>query len=131
MKKLEDIPKQNVYEVPEGYFDKLPGVIQARVAKPSKALWLSPIFKLATPVAALAIAVFIWFNVGSNETLEEQINEIQTEQLVVYLDQGDLPSELVTEDLEWNEEDLMELEEGVFSEMEPIDVLEEEISVEP
>ena len=33
VKKLEDIPKKNIYEVPEGYFDKLPGIIQSRVAK--------------------------------------------------------------------------------------------------
>ncbi|CAA9250396.1 MAG: hypothetical protein AVDCRST_MAG95-1846 [uncultured Adhaeribacter sp.] len=30
--KLEDLPKQKIYPVPDGYFEKLPGVIMSRVA---------------------------------------------------------------------------------------------------
>lgn len=31
--KLEDIPKKNIYQVPEGYFDKLPNRVMAQVRK--------------------------------------------------------------------------------------------------
>ena len=36
MKKLEEIPKKEVFKVPEGYFENLPGIIQARVAQQNK-----------------------------------------------------------------------------------------------
>ena len=36
MKKLEDIPKKQNFEVPEGYFEKLPGIIQSRVTQQHK-----------------------------------------------------------------------------------------------
>ena len=32
MKKLEDIPKKEIFDVPDGYFEKLPGKIQARIS---------------------------------------------------------------------------------------------------
>ena len=32
MKKLDEIPKKSIFEAPEGYFDRLPGIIQARVS---------------------------------------------------------------------------------------------------
>ena len=50
MKKLEDIPKQNIFEVPDGYFDKLPSVIQARIAKPEPKFWQLPAFRYAMPL---------------------------------------------------------------------------------
>ena len=31
--KLEDLPQKEIFDVPEGYFEKLPGTIQARIAE--------------------------------------------------------------------------------------------------
>lgn len=131
MKKLEDIPKTNIYQVPEGYFDRLPGVIQARVATPEPVRWFMPILKLAGPVAIILVAATVWFNVQTEKSIEDQLSSIQTEQLELYLENGDLPTELITESVEWSETDLMELEQEVYSNMEPIGLLtEDELSIE-
>jgi len=131
MKKLEDISRENIFQVPDGYFEKLPGIIQARVARPEPRVWFAPAYKFALPVVALAMALTVWFTSGQGVSLEDQLNEIQTEQLMVYLDDSELPAELLTEEINLSEEDLYELQEKVISSMEPIDITLEDISVEP
>jgi hypothetical protein len=131
MKKLEDISKENIFKVPDGYFEKLPGVIQARVAKPEPRIWFAPAFKFALPMVAFAIAITIWFTSGQSSSLEDQLNQIQTEQLIVYLEESELSTDLMTDEINLSEEDLNELEETVISSMEPIDIILEDLSVEP
>ncbi len=131
MKKLEDISKENIYKVPEGYFDKLPGVIQARVAKPESKGWFVPVFKIALPAIALVVAVSIWFTSPQEASFEDQLNEIQTEQLLAYLEESEIPADLITEEITWSEDDLYELQETVFSSMDPINITIEDLSVEP
>ncbi len=136
MKKLEDIPKKNIFEVPEGYFEKLPGIIQARVAKPESAKWYwSPTIKFALPVLALVAIGLVWFTTQSGGSFEQQLAEIQTEQLIAYLDDGDLNMDELAETVTWSEIDLIELEDKVFSSFEvaedELDILMDEFNVEP
>jgi len=131
MKKLEDISRENIFKVPDGYFENLPGVIQARVARPEPKVWFAPAFKFALPVAALAIAITVWFTSREGVTLEEQLTQIQTEQLMAYLNESDLSADLLTEEITLSEDDVYELEETVLSSMDPIDITIEELSVEP
>jgi hypothetical protein len=131
MNKLEDLSKENIFKVPDGYFERLPGVIQSRVAKPEPKSWFVPSFRLALPVVALAIAVTVWFTSRQGVSLEDQLNEIQTEQLMTYLEESDLSTDVLTEEISWSDEDLNELEEKVISSMEPIDIMLEDLSVEP
>ena len=134
MKKLEDISKKNIFEVPDGYFEKLPGIIQARVAKPQPTPWFVPTLKFALPIfAILAVGIF-WYSSQSQNTIEEQLAAIQTEQLVAYLDDATLNFDDLTESVTWSEDDLNELEEKVFSSFEvsetDLDLLLEEFSTE-
>ena len=133
MKKLEDISRENIFKVPDGYFEKLPGVIQARVAKPEPNAWFAPsyTYKFALPVVALSIVLTIWFTSRQGVSLEDQLNEIHTEQLMAYLEESDLSADLLTEEISWSDEDLNELEEKVISSMEPIEITVEDLSVEP
>jgi len=134
MKKLEDIPKTNIFEVPEGYFEKLPGIIQSRVAKPDPTLWFTPTWKFALPILAFIAVGIFWFTSQTGDSLEQQLASIQTEQLIAYLDDGDLTMEELAETVTWSETDLNELEEKVFSTIEvsgdELDILLEEFSVE-
>jgi hypothetical protein len=135
MKKLEDIPKKNIFEVPEGYFEKLPGIIQSRVATPEATPWFAPTWKFALPVLALVAVGIFWFSSQSGVSLEQQLADIQTEQLIAYLDDGDLTMDDLAETVTWSETDLDELEEKVFSSIEvsgdELDILLEEFNVEP
>lgn len=134
MKKLEDIPKKNIFEVPEGYFEKLPGIIQTRVAKPEPTHWFVPSLKFALPILAFVAVGIFWFNSQTDKSIEEQLSGIQTEQLIAYLDDSDLTMDDLAETVTWSDTDLNELEEKVYSSFEvtgdELDILLEEFNVE-
>jgi hypothetical protein len=115
MKKLEDISKKNIFEVPEGYFEKLPGIIQARVVKPEPVrIWVASL-KYALPVLAIMAFGIFWLTGSSEKSFDEQLAGIQTEQLIAYLNDADLQIDDLSEAVEWNEFDLLELEDKVYS----------------
>lgn len=115
MKKLEDIPKKDLFKAPDGYFDKLPGIIQARVAKPEpKSVWL-PVLKFALPVVALFTVGIFWFSNPTVKSVEAELASINTEQLIAYLDNNEVVWEDVDVDRNWSEDDLLELENQVYS----------------
>jgi hypothetical protein len=96
MKKLEDIPKSDVFKVPEGYFDRLPGVIQARVADvPREAVWAPWLrygLRFALPVAALVVAAVFYRN-APGASPEELLASVNSTDLVVYLGETDITSD--------------------------------------
>ena len=119
MKKLEEIPKKEVFNVPEGYFENLPGIIQARVAKQNKSEAVRPVLTYALQYAFPVIAFFalglFWF-ISKNEapTAESILASIQTEDLVAYLDEDDLTTEELLDDVTLSVEDAIEIEGAVF-----------------
>lgn len=117
MKKLEDIPKKEIFEVPGGYFEKLPGIIQSRVTSPEKS-WVPsfrPALRLAVPVLLMAIAVGFWIQRSdSNVSVENILASIQTEDLITYLNEGDLSTEELLDHVELDAEDVSRIEESVY-----------------
>jgi len=117
MKKLEDIPKKEVFNVPDGYFDKLPGIIQARVANPEKER--SPVWgfalRYALPTVALLAVGIVWFNQTHKVIDAEQLlSSIQTEDLVAYLNDSDITTEELLAEVEWSDDDAKEIEGNVY-----------------
>ncbi len=113
--KLEDFDKKNIFETPEGYFEKLPLQIQKRVAsKPAspKLIWQPIALRVGIPsIATLAIALFLWVQYSpapENEVLpitspEEFLAEVSQEEVENYLLTSDiLHSELAEAALEGN-----------------------------
>jgi len=94
MIRLDDIPKKSLFETPEGYFEKLPGRIQSRIAGPEpKPLWGTLALKYAFPVLALAAAsIFVLTNRPSLSP-EELIAGVESEQLVAYLSEMDVSTD--------------------------------------
>lgn len=118
MKKLEDIPKKEVFNVPEGYFEKLPGMIQARV-ETRKESEVRPVFSYALRYALPAVVLFVlgifWFNRQPHvATAESILASIQTEDLVAYLNDADLTTEELLEDVTLNVEDANQIEGVVY-----------------
>lgn len=119
MKKLEEIPKKEVFKVPDGYFENLPGIIQARVAQQNKSEEVRPVFAYALQYALPIIAFFalglFWF-IGKNETptAESILASIQTEDLVAYLDEADITTEELLDDVSLSDEDATEIEGAVY-----------------
>lgn len=96
MKKLEDIPKENFFRVPEGYFKYLSGKIHERTigaahssdragAGSGSRLWL------AIPVMILAVAGIFWFSQDSPQADAEMLlASVDSETLMEYLSGHDL-----------------------------------------
>ncbi|HOX83864.1 MAG TPA: hypothetical protein PLJ60_09490 [Chryseolinea sp.] len=117
MKKLEDIPKKEVFNVPNGYFDKLPGIIQSRVVAPetvNKPTWGFAL-RYALPVVVLLVAGILWFN-RSNKVLDadQMLSAIETEDLIAYLDNSDMTTEELLSNVYLSDDDAYEIEGIVY-----------------
>ena len=106
MKKLEDIPKSDIFKVPDGYFDALPSIIQARVTKKEKE-WL-PVFRLslkyALPVVVVAFGLFWFLNNGNGATTtEELLASISSDDLIEYIQDADISTEDLLESIDYTQ----------------------------
>jgi hypothetical protein len=95
MKKLEDIPKKTIFEVPEGYFDKLPGVIQSRIAEQN------PVKERIPYLASVNSQDLVDYLDEGEVSIDEILDEINADEIN--------PDELNTMDLDFSEADLLEL----------------------
>lgn len=117
MKKLEDIPRKNIFDVPEGYFDQLPARVQARVSASSRRRvswsWTNSL-RYALPVLVAIALVTGWWLKQAPEDPEAILASIEAEQLAAYLEENGL----VTEDLipyeDLTEEDATAIESEVY-----------------
>lgn len=117
MKKLDEIPKNNIFEVPDGYFERLPMRIQERVSQPAsrpEVAWL-PVFRFALPVLLLAGLGIFWFQDNRPVSVEEELMRIQADQLTFFLEDESLSTEELAESMTWSEADLQSLEERVYT----------------
>jgi hypothetical protein len=119
MKKLEDIPKKQVFEVPDGYFEKLPGIIQSRVTETSVKEHWSPFYRyglrFALPaVLLLAFGIFWYQHSQENKSAEGILASIQTEDLLAYLGESDLTTEELLDEVHLNDDDANQIEESVY-----------------
>ena len=134
MKKLEDIPKKMLFEVPEGYFDKLPGVIQARVSeKRPESAWAgfgSFAVKFALPVIAVIAAGVFYLSSPVTVSAEELLAGIDSEQLVAYLQESDLNADDLLESIPLDLEEADAIEEDALDEMKLNDLDMEELANE-
>lgn len=134
MKKLEDIPKKTIFEVPEGYFDKLPGVIQSRIAEKSpvreQASYFALSLRYALPaIVLIAASVFVYQTYYNNQPsdVESILASVDSQDLVDYLDEDEVSIEDILEDVnaaEINPDELntMELD---FSDVELLELSDE------
>ena len=136
MKKLEDLPKRADYKVPDKYFDELPMRIQARIDAGRKPRWvLTPrlAIRYALPLMALLAIGIFWYE-RSNDSIVEQLEKIDEEQLSYFIDDPDLTSEELVENVTWSTSDLEALEEQVYDVLDAsdagLDVLIDEMDLE-
>ena len=120
MKKLEDIPKKDIFKVPGGYFENLPSVIQSRVTSQKKERAFLPSFsyalRYALPVVILGTIGYFWFNPAEPKTAESILATIETEDLVAYLNETDLTTEELLESIQLDANDVDQLEDKIYGE---------------
>ena len=136
--KIDELKKDNVFKVPDGYFEELPSIIQARVTnpRPDTVSWYGQPAMRWSLVAASLLLFTIYITVF--RTGEEAINaesliaEVNTEDLIAYLEYSDLTTEeliagvgienIYIEDIETEDQLLEDIE---IIELESLDLLEE------
>lgn len=111
MKKLEDIPKKNIYTTPDGYFDHLPGIIQSRIAVEKREVERPVYFKLALryalPVIALAtVLFFVLRNDPLKGSPDELLASVSAQELTSYLMESGFTTEELMENIAWSELDV-------------------------
>lgn len=124
MRKLEDIPKKTdkaLFKVPDGYFEQLPTVIQARMTNRAPGMPESLFFnfsvKFVLPVVAILVALFFWFRPA--RPIDNQLSDVDTEQIALYLTNTEhLDLEEVNETNGWTEDELDQLEDTIYSNLE-------------
>ena len=134
MKKLEDIPKKNIFEVPEGYFDRLPSVIQSRIAEKNpireRVSWFVLSLRYAVPgIVLIAASIFMYQNYYNNNPAdaESMLASVNSQDLIDYLDDDDVSLEEILDDVNTNEINPDELNtmELNFSETDLLDLSDE------
>jgi hypothetical protein len=120
MKKLEKIPKNNIYKVPDGYFDQLPMKIQARIetrsATQTRIAMLSRYaLSYVIPAIALLIIAFWIFTPAPDKSVESMLSSVSTEQLITYLEDNNLTTDELLDNLEFDEYSIESIENEVYS----------------
>src|SRR5258706_5888704 len=122
MKKLEDIPKKNIFEIREGYFDRLPEIIQSRISvSPAPVMihsWTRAL-RYALPLTALIAAGISWYqnyssSFSAKADVESELASIHSDQLAAYLDDHEVTTEDLVETVNWDSDELNELENAVY-----------------
>ncbi len=129
MKKLEDIPKNHPFKVPDGYFDNLPGIIQSRVAEKSEVLEAKPYFRYALqyalPVVVLAIVAVVYLYPTNPQDVDPMLASVSTEELVAYLEQSEITTEELLDEMDLDSESVEAIESEVyFNDIENLDELD-------
>jgi hypothetical protein len=120
MKRLEDIPKKNIYQVPDGYFDDLPTIIQARVTEkaPSAIPSFAHQIRYAIPVMALAILSVVWVFTEENSenalSAEQLLASVETSSLIAYLEESEMTTDELLENVSFSQEDVSAIESDVY-----------------
>lgn len=135
MNQLDNIPKQNPFQVPEGYFDRLPGVIQARVAEKQRVPYARYALRYALPAVLLVVAAFFYLRPAMNQSAEKLLASVDTADLVAYLETSDITTDELLETLELDAVSVDAIEEEVYFNMDITDddweILLEEVEHDP
>lgn len=118
MKKLENIGKRQIFNVPEGYFDKLPLKISERVGKPERQVTTGYRFvslRYALPVLLIAAAGIFWYVQTNTKTIEQQLMNIDENELMAFITEDDFYSEDLTEAFQLDADEVDELEKRVIN----------------
>lgn len=103
--KLEDIHKENIFKVPDNYFEDFPGRLQKRIEAEETGR-KTPVFRLRTLIniaAAAAVLIFIVYGitrVNRVSSVDRLLSDISTEELINYLLESDISTEELLEDLD-------------------------------
>lgn len=93
---LKDIPKQEVYKVPEGYFDSLPGRVEQQITEEKNGRsvrftnWNMIGYAVAASISLLIVALIVFRKDPASHSAEDLLAEVSTSDLVAYLQNSEV-----------------------------------------
>ena len=116
MSKLEDIPKRDFFQVPEGYFDILPEKIQARIeaTRPRPLFQPAIRYALAYALPFLIVALVIFYNTGSPPAAESMLASIETADLIQYIQESEITTDEMLDNVAFSADELDALENEIY-----------------
>jgi hypothetical protein len=121
MKKLEEISKNHPFTTPDGYFDKLPGIVQARVSKESEATEHKPYFRYALqyalPVVLIIVAATFYFRPSTTERTENLLASVSAEELATYLETTEFNIDYWIDESSVDEASIDAIESSLFNDI--------------
>jgi hypothetical protein len=128
--KLEDINKDNIFKVPDNYFENFPERLQKRIEETEQQK-KTPVIRLRAIINVAAAAIILMFviygitQINDNSTSADQIlSEISSDDLVNYLVESDMSTDEFLESLDMSV--LASTEDPIIEEFIPSDPLDEE-----
>ncbi len=128
--KLEDINKDNIFKVPDNYFENFPERLQKRIEETEQQK-KTPVIRLRTIINVAAAAIILMFviygitQINDNSTSVDQIlSEISSDDLVNYLVESDMSTDEFLESLDMSV--IASTEDPITEEFIPSDPLDEE-----
>lgn len=135
--KLDDIPKKSPFTVPDSYFEQLPGKVEARISGHRKKDTVFAFkYKLhyAIPAVLILVVGIVWLTKPRQTSdVQSLLATVDTEQLVAYLNNSELTTEDVIDEVDFNVNDIEDIESEVYQlqiEDETLDALLEDIDLE-
>lgn len=128
--KLEDLNKDNVFKVPDDYFENFPDRMQERIReiKPDKkvrVIRMRTLMNIAAAVAVLVVALIGLTRINKDSaSIDQLLSEISTEELVNYLIDSDISTDEFLENLDMSI--IASSEEPITDEFMPSESLDEE-----
>ena len=118
MKKIEQIPKKEVFETPEGYFEELPDQIRRKIVANQTYVWYGkPQLKVA--LVSLVVILGIIFTVDrfseSKFQVQQELSKISDERLINYLESADISLVDITEEISIDEDIYFKIMEENFT----------------
>ncbi len=117
MARLEDIPKKQFFTTPEDYFDDLPGKIQARISQKQSVQTQRPLvryaLRYALPLVVIAASI-LYYNLTREVNPESILASVETEDIILYLQESGMTTEEVLESVEFTSQELDALEDEVY-----------------
>ena len=104
MGRLDDIPKKNMFSVPESYFDTLPERLQLRIASASTGRTVTPGYPYAVRytmafAAVILLAIMLYFRPSSPDT-QTVLATIDTASLIDFLEESDVDTDDLLDNIE-------------------------------
>ncbi len=104
--KLEDLNKDNIFKVPDNYFENFPDRLKKRIEESEKHKKV-PIIRLKTIInmaAAAAILIFVIYGItkinDNTTSVDQLLSEISSEELVNYLVESEISTDEFLESLD-------------------------------